>query len=540
MHTVTFSHRFLLFGSKLEFPWDCGTIQSHAKTLPCARSLTPPEVENALNTIDPNKSPGPDKIPGRLLKELAPQIACSLCRLFNLSLSLAVFPDRWKLADLTPIFKKDDFTLVNNYRPISLLCTLSKVLERCVVDHCHGHIVPQLYHMQHGFLKGRSTITQLLAVYQEIVEALAKGKETDVIYLDFSKAFDKVSHHFLIGKLSRLGIAGNLLIWFKSYLSDRYQRVTLQGCYSDRLEVFSGVPQGSILGPLLFLVYINDIPGSIKHNSKIALFADDSKLYKTITKPYDQIALQEDLICLSEWCTEWDMNFNTSKCKTLNISQKKSPSARNYLLCNNSLETVSEIMDLGVLATDKLTWSPHIERISAKANRTLGLVKRICRDFSDVETRKLLYSSIVRPKLEYSSELWSPYTIKHQMILENVQRRATKFILNYPSDLNYKQRLLKLSILPLEYRRDLKDVILLFKSRLGLIDLQNNLLQQHSNVSNRVTTRNFSALNYRIPHARQNYLKYSYYYRAPIIKGSITSYYFRKLDNYSLPNKTLT
>ena len=312
--------------------------------------LTPSEVENALNTIDPNKSPGPVKIPGRLLKELAPQIACSLCRLFNLSLSLGVFPDRWKLPDLIPILKKDDFTLVNNYRPISLLCILSKVLERCVVNHCHGHIVPQLYHMQHGFLKGRSTITQLLAVYQENVEALAKGKETDVIYLDFSKAFDKVSHHFLIRKLSRLGIAGNLLTWFKSYLSDRYQRVTLQGCYSDRLEVFSGVPRGSILGPLLFLVYINDIPGSIKHNSKIALFTDDSKLYKTITKPCDQNALQ-DLICLSELCTEWDMNFNTSKCKTLNISKKKSPSARNYLLCNNSLETVSEIMDLGVLAT---------------------------------------------------------------------------------------------------------------------------------------------------------------------------------------------
>ena len=146
---------------------------------------------------------------------------------------------------------------------------------------------------------------------------------------------------------------------------------------------------------------------------------------------------------------------------------------------------------MGVLATDKLTWSPHIERISAQANRTLGLVKRICRDFSDVETRTLLYCSIIRPKLEYSSELWPPYTIKYHMILENVQQRATKFIFNYPSDLNYKQRLLKLSILPLEYRRDLKDVILLFKSRLGLIDLQNNLLQQHSDVSNCVTTSNF-------------------------------------------------
>ena len=197
-------------------------------------------------------------------------------------------------------------------------------------------------------------------------------------------------------------------------------------------------------------------------------------MYKTISKPSDQTALQEDLICLSELCTDWDMNFNTLKCKTLIISKKKSPSVRYYQLCNNSLETVTEITDLGVLATDKLSWSLHIERISVQANRTLGLVKRICRDFPDAETRKLLYCSIVRPKLEYASELWSSYTIKHQMMIENVHRRATKVILNYPTYLNNKQHLLKLSMLPLDFRRDSKDVILLFKSRLGLIDLQNH------------------------------------------------------------------
>ena len=230
--------------------------------------LTASEVENALNSIDPSKASGPDKIPGRLLNEIAPQIVCTLCRLFNLSLSLGMFPDRWKLADVTPVFKNDDPSLVNNYRPIFLLSLLSKTLERCVHNHCLAHISPQLYRMQHDFLKGRSTVTQLLAVYQDIIEGLAEGKETDIIYLDFSKAFDKVPHSFLISKLPLFGITGDLLLWFKSYLSGRHQRVTLQGLYSESLEVYSGVPQGSILGPLLFLVYIDDLPGYIKNKSQ--------------------------------------------------------------------------------------------------------------------------------------------------------------------------------------------------------------------------------------------------------------------------------
>ena len=218
--------------------------------------------------------------------------------MFDLSLSLGKFPNQWKLANVCPVYESDDPTLPKNYRPISLLC---KCLERCVFNHCYTLISPQLYHLQNGFLRGRSTVAQLLQVYHEVIQALAKGKEIDIAYFDFAKAFDKVPRCALLNKLSRFRISGQQINLFQSYLSDRYQRVALQGTYSDSLQVLSGVPQGSILGPLLFLVYIDDIPQCIKHDSKVAIFADDSKLFKIIEKPSDKFSFQQDLTQLSIW-----------------------------------------------------------------------------------------------------------------------------------------------------------------------------------------------------------------------------------------------
>ena len=320
-----------------------------------------------------------------------------ICHLFNLSLSLGKFPDQWKLANVCPIHKSDDLTLSKNYRPISLLCIVSKCLERCVVNHCYTLISPQLYHLQHGFLRGRSTVTQLLQVYHEVIEALAKGKEIDIAYLDFVKAFDKVPHCALLTKLSKFGISGQVINWFQSYLSDRYQRVALQGTYSDWLQVLSGVLQGSIMGPLMFLVYIDDIPQCITHDPKIAIFADDSKLFKIIEKPSDKFSLQQDLTQLSIWSDTWGMCLNKPKCKAMNISRKKIPTKREYHLNRFPLETVSEVKDLGTTITNTLQCSQHIKLISSKANRTLGLIRRVCKDITNPDTKKLLYCSIVRP-----------------------------------------------------------------------------------------------------------------------------------------------
>ena len=351
-----------------------------------------------------------------------------------MSLLLATVPKDWKKANITPVHKKDDPTLPDNYRPISLLCVLSKVFERCILNHCLPHLSEILSNMQYGFQRGRSTETQLLQVYRHILSNLAQGKEFDAIYLDLSRAFDKVPHNLLITKLSSYGISGNLLMWYHSYLSDRYQRVVLDGVFSSWLPVTSGVPQGYILGPLLFLVFVNDLPDYIGNGSQLhALFADDSKLYRILDTPNSALLLQQDLNSLVTWSVTSNMTFSPSKCKTLHISKKKNPTnARPYYLGDQSLESVPQVKDLGITISDKLQWADHIEVMTAKANRTLGMIKRVCYDVNDKSVRKLLYSSLVLPQLEYCSCLWSPYTIKHRALIENIQRRATKFILNYP------------------------------------------------------------------------------------------------------------
>ena len=272
--------------------------------------LSQVEVVGVLRNLNSRKACGPDNIPNRLLIELAEVISTSLCDVFNMSLALGVVPLQWKMANITPVHKREDPTLATNYRPISLLCTLSKVLERCVHNHCYHYLEPHMYHMQHGFIRGKSTTTQLLEVYHEILESVASGNEVDAIYLDFSKAFDKVPHHLLLKKLDTLGIRGSLLTWFESYLKDRQQRVVIHGVCSDWLPVTSGVPQGSILGPLLFIVYCNDIPTCIEENSTLALFADDSKLYRTLSSPTSSASLQHDLSNITHWTTNNQMELN--------------------------------------------------------------------------------------------------------------------------------------------------------------------------------------------------------------------------------------
>ena len=204
------------------------------------------------------------------------------------------------------------------------------------------------------------------------------------------------------------------------------------------------------------------------------------------------------------------MCLSIPKCKALNISRKKIPLKREYHLNGYPLATISEIKDLGITVTNTLHWYQHIKLISSKANRTLCLIRRVCRDITDSDTKKLLYCSIVRPQLEYACELWSPYTAKDKLLLENVQRRATKFILNYPRDISYRDRLVKLSLLPLEYRREMKDLVLIYNARAGHIDLGHQyFFCQNVGLKK---TRNSSEINYKIPRAKQNYLKHSFFY----------------------------
>ena len=301
--------------------------------------------------------------------------------------------------------------------------------------------------------------------------ALDSGKEADMIYLDFSKAFDSVSHPKLFFKLEQHGISGTLLKWFTDYLNERRQRVVVDGISSSFLYATSGVPQGSILGPLLFLIFANDLPNAAKH-STVPMFADDSKCYRQITQPRDRNLLQSDLDSLHDWSSTWDLNFNTKKCAALRFSRRKtSAPTQGYVLNQKPIKFAATQNDLGILVSNDLKWSSHVINIVAKANRMLGFLRRNCFHLTDVNARRLLYLSLVRSHLSFGCEIWAPQGPSADLLrLEGIQRRATKFILkDYES--SYPDRLKKLNLIPLSYWHEIKDIIFFYKCKSGCTNL---------------------------------------------------------------------
>ncbi len=424
--------------------------------------LTVAEVRIALESIDISKATGPDELSGKILKECAPQLAPSLTSLFNKSLQHGIVPDLWKTANVAPIHKKNEKNMTENYRPISLLCLPSKILERCIYNNIFHKVNHLITRLQHGFLRGRSTSTQLLIVLNQIISNLDNNFQTDIIYLDFSKAFDSVSHKLLILKLKSLGFCGSLLHWFDDYLTGRLQRVVLEGSCSDWLPVNSGVPQGSILGPLLFLFYINDMADAVSPASTLALFADDSKVFRQIRSVHDSVLLQADLDSLLTWSRTWKLNFNINKCKILSINNTNPLLLHNYTISNSPLVRVDHINDLGLIINGNLNWETHINSKIAKADKMLGLVKRTVGYRCPQKTKQTLYNTLVKSSLSYGSIIWSYGSKKMLKRIESVQRRATKYITSdYNSD--YKTRLLKCNLLPLSYSKEVNDICFLYK-----------------------------------------------------------------------------
>ena len=419
------------------------------------------------------KASGPDGIPARLLKECHQQIAPSLCVLFNASLKTGFIPSEWKSANLTPIHKKDSKEPADNYRPISLLPIVSKILERCVYSRFYDHVAHLISPSQHGFLRNRSCVTQLLSVLQVIGQDLDRNTQTDVLYLDFAKAFDSVDHTILLAKLRCYGVTGSALDWFVNYLNGRTQRVVVDGATSKWSSVTSGVPQGSILGPLLFVVFINDLPDIVEARTGTALYADDTKLHKTITCNRDCASLQHSLSNLNLWTMENNLRFNVSKCKVLTITRKKNPIIHDYTLGSQNLTRVDSEKDLGITTTSKLSWDIHANTIVAKANKILGVLRRTCTKLMDMKARRTLYLSLVKSQLCYATEVWSPVnSVQISRRVEKVQRRATRWItMTKRGELSYRERLLALDLLPLTYDREVRDLVYFFKSLFNYIDI---------------------------------------------------------------------
>ena len=422
-------------------------------SVPCLSNvvLDSEDVLKALHSLDIHKASC--RIPSKLLKECGNAIAAPLTRLFNVSLSTGEFPTQWKDANLVPIHKTGRKSQVTNYRGISLLEQLSKIFEKCVYNVVFKFFSNKIITSQHGFYPRRSCATQLTQIVHLLAQSKDKKQQVDLVYLDFAKAFDRVPHSKLIFKLHLLGIRDPLLSWFRSYLFKRRHCVVIDGFASEWLEVTSSVPQGSVLGPLLFLLYINDMPDVISQGSYLPLFADDSKCFRVIFNASDRDRLQEDLNALYDWSVKWDMEFNVEKCNVLRVVRTRTIYERQYTLGSSYLSVDQSEKDLGAWISDTLNWNIHTDNIVAKAQKMLGLLYRTSKDIDDISVKHLLYLTWVRPILEYASPVWSPYKKRNINNIEKVQRSASRLILCHGVDC--KSRLEKLLLLPLYMRTEI-------------------------------------------------------------------------------------
>ena len=385
-------------------------------------TLTPEEVALCLYNLDISEASSPDGISARILKECTHQIAPSICDLFNHSLYTGCLPFHWKSADVAPIHKK------NIKSPLKITDRSSSYLSSVkfwnVVSPGDSTITSStsLHHPNKVF-------TQLIQVLHSVGQCLDKNIQSHIIYLELAKAFDSVDHQILLRKLKSYGVTGRLLDWFCDYLSSRTQRVVVEGVPSSWVPVISGVPQGSILGPILFAVFINDLPEAVSGGSSEDMYADDTKLYENINSTTDSESLQQSLSKLNTWSNDNNIRFNAEKCKVLSVTRKKNPVNYNYHLDPSSLLRVGKEKDLGVIVTNNLVWNTHIDMITAKANKMLGLLKRTCPLLTRTKFRRSLYLSLVKSKLRYGSEIWSSSNVSLKIKIEVIQRRATRWVL---------------------------------------------------------------------------------------------------------------
>jgi hypothetical protein len=286
-----------------------------------------------------------------------------------------------------------------------------------------------LYDLQHGFWSSKSCETQLISFIQELAKNNNDKIQTDVIVMDFVKAFDKVPHKRLLYKLKYYGADTNTLNWIEDFLTLRTQTVILDGEKSEKIHVTSGVPQDTVLEPILFLVCINDFHEYIKH-STLRLFADDSILYKTIKDESDTHKLQEDLDAAVKWENDWLMQFHPDKCSVMHITTKKNPIHHKYVLHQHTLQIESSTKYLGVtIQSDLIKWNKHIDNISSTASKHLNFIKCNLK-VNSKSVKEKAYTSLIRPKLEYSSYVWDPHTKSNISKLEMVQRRAARYTCN--------------------------------------------------------------------------------------------------------------
>ena len=432
--------------------------------------ITPEAVHEKLMKLNPGKTPGPDQWHPLFLRSIADLISLPLSILFQKSLQEGILPSEWSRACITAIHKKGEKGIADNYRPVSMTSIICKVMESLVRDKLVGHMIDKklFSEFQHGFVPLRDCMTNLLICIENWCESLEQGETVDVIYTDFAKAFDSVPHQRLLQKVNNLGISGNVNAWIRSFLSNRFQCVRVDDDFSSWKPVKSGIPQGSVLGPILFVIFINDMPEMVINLCQ--LFADDAKLFCSVNLRDEERnkVLQKDINALVEWSNKWQLPFNVGKCKCLHIG-RNNPCWR-YKMSGRCLEDVKEEKDLGVIIDQELKFHRQTAAAVKKASSSLGLIRKTFA-FLDVKTFPMLFKSLVRPHLEYGNVIWGPFYKGDSQQVEKIQRRATKSVAGL-SSLTYDERLRRLRLQSLQHRRRRGDMIMAYKIITGKVNLK--------------------------------------------------------------------
>ncbi|KAG7309384.1 hypothetical protein JYU34_005343 [Plutella xylostella] len=500
-----------VFESQTNFPH--GTLPSpvQSQNILSGIEISPGEIEFKIKQLDSNKGAGPDEIPPLFVKACGKELCYPLSIIFNKSLKSGIFPHSWKLAHIIPIHKSGDKSNCENYRPISILSCMAKLFESLVYKYLFNHLQPLISDKQHGFVKGKSTISNLLEYKNYLCQSFAVRGQVDSIYTDFSKAFDKVSHSLLVHKVMEYGIHGSLHRWITSYLGQRSQLVAVKGYTSKPLFVSSGVPQGSHLGPLLFILFINDLAECLEN--PCLLYADDLKVFRKVNDVNDCLSIQNDINKIANWCSNNMMSLNVKKCFVVSFTNKKTKLMYSYQLSGHLLQRQSVVRDLGIYFDEQLTFRYHYENITGKANKLLGFIIRASKHFKKYRSSIYLFQSLVRPILEYGSVIWSPYYVVHIDNIERIQRKFTRF-LSYKckagrSRSSYEERLEKFNMVSLKYRRNQSDLLYLYKIIHNGIDSSYLLSLLSFNTNNR--TRAFK------PFALRSYINNTSFYN-PIVR----------------------
>ena len=426
-------------------------------------TISKEEIEDVIKNLDCKKAKGPDNISHSLLKLVSYEISIPLEILFNKSLNEACFPSTWKLAHVIPIFKKGDKSLLSNYRPISLLSCVGKIFERVVFKYMYNYLHANnlIYKYQSGFVPGHSTTHQLIEIYNSICQSFESYEHYCMIFCDISKAFDRVWIKGLLLKLEKYGFKGKTLTWLSSYLTSRKIKVVLNNVTSSEGDISAGVPQGSVLGPLLFLIYVNDIADDLI--SLTRLFADDTSIGNSSRDLNSTIIRTNfDLDKISTWAKKWLVKFNPSKTDIMIFSGRNLPYEPVFHFENTRIEIVKEHKHLGLTFQSNGKWTEHINSLIKSASKLIGMLRKI-KYLLKRESLATLYISFIRPILEYASEVWDNCSNTDSDRLEKVQLEAARIITGLPIYASKTSLYYETGWEPLETRRKNKKLRLMYQ-----------------------------------------------------------------------------